>query len=400
MKILVLNCGSSSIKFQVLQMSANIVHVKGIVEKIGMKGSKLIYEMADEKIVHFEGEILDHDAGIEYLLGVLVSKKYGCFKKLEDISAVGHRVVHGGEAFKGSVLITDDVKAQIENCIQLAPLHNPANLKGINAMENLVPGIKQVAVFDTAFHHAIEDYVFMYAIPYSLYNKYGIRKYGFHGMSHSYISRKACEFLNVNFNKTKIITCHLGNGSSMCAVKNGKSIDTSMGLTTVEGLIMGTRSGDIDVGIVTYLMDKEKIGVNSTEKLFNKLSGMYGVSGVSSDMRDIEKAAYQEKNKRAELALKMFNYHVKKYIGAYSAALGGVDILVFSGGIGENGDKIREQICSGLEYLGIEIDIKKNKGLRGKLCDISKSNSKVKILVVPTNEELVIAKDTYEIIND
>lgn len=400
MKILVLNCGSSSVKFQLLEMPTNIVLAKGLVDKIGMKGSKLVYELSNGDKVNFEGEIIDHDSGIEYLLGVLMSEKYGCVKDRNEIDAVGHRVVHGGEAFKGSVLIDKNVIAQVENCVQLAPLHNPANLKGIYAMENLIPGIKQVGVFDTAFHHTIPDYAYMYAIPYSLYNKYGIRKYGFHGMSHSYISKKACEFLNCDINNTKIITCHLGNGSSMTAIKNGKSIDTSMGLTPVEGLIMGTRTGDIDIGVVTYIMDKERIGVCSTEKLFNKLSGMYGVSGVSSDMRDIENAANEENNERAILSLTMYNYHVRKYIGAYSAALGGVDILIFSGGIGENGDKIREKICDGFEYLGIEIDKEKNTGLRGELCDISKQGSRVRVLVVPTNEELVIARDTYDIVNN
>ncbi len=399
MKILVLNCGSSSIKYQLFNVDENKVLAKGVVEKIGMKGSFLKHEKESGQKVQFEGEILDHQIGIEYVLGVLSSVKHGCLKSLEDIDAVGHRVVHGGERFKGSVLITEEVISEMEKFIELAPLHNPPNLKGIHAIKALIPSIPQVGVFDTAFHQTMPQHAFMYAIPYALYKKYGIRRYGFHGTSHRYVSSRACELLGIDAKNSKVITCHLGNGASVCAVKNGESIDTSMGFTPVEGLIMGTRSGDIDMGAVTYIMDKEKIGTKSASTLFNKHSGLLGISGISSDSRDIRAAAFERGDERALLAIDMFNYRIKKYIGSYAAAMGGIDVLVFTGGIGENSDDTRSGICKDLGFLGIEIDESINQNLRGKEQVISKKDGKVKVIVVPTNEELMIAIDTKKIVS-
>ena len=343
--------------------------------------------------------MIDHQVGIEYILGVLISKEHGCIQSLSDIDAVGHRVAHGGERFKESTLITEDTIKDIIKCIQLAPLHNPANLKGIQAMRHLLPDAPQVAVFDTSFHQTMPDYAFMYAIPFSLYKKYGIRRYGFHGTSHYYVARRACDILNADIKTLRIITCHLGNGSSMAAIRNGISVDTSMGLTPVEGLIMGTRAGDTDVGIIPFIMEKEELTINVANTLFNKHSGMLGITGVSSDMREIEKAAEQG-NERALLGLKMFRYRIKKYIGAYAAALGGLDLLIFTGGIGENDPITREECCSGMEYMGIEFDNQKNKGVRGKELVISKSSSKVTVMIVPTNEELIIAEHTYRLVSE
>ena len=396
MKILVLNCGSSSIKYQLFTMTNRSVIAKGGIEKLGMKGSFLKHVRHDGQVVVFEGEILDHKIGVEYILGVLTSEKHGCLKNLEEIDAVGHRVVHGGEHFNSSVLLTEDVLAEVTKCIDIAPLHNPPNLKGVRAMEVLIPGIQQVGVFDTAFHQTMEPKAYMYGIPYALYKKYGIRRYGFHGTSHRYVTKRACALLGVDYNTQKIISCHLGNGASVAAVKNGKSFDTSMGFTPIEGLIMGTRCGDLDVGIVQYIMDKEEIGIKSANTLFNKHAGMLGISGVSSDMREIEMAKANG-DERAELALDMYNYRVKKYIGSYIAAMGGLDILIMTGGIGENADTTREGICSELDFLGISLDYKKNKGFRSEGI-ISTPDSKVKIVVVPTDEELVIALDTEEIV--
>jgi len=399
MKILVLNCGSSSIKYQLFNMTDTSVLAKGLVDKVGMKGSILKHEKENGEKVTFEGEIIDHQAGIEYVLGVLISEKHGCIKNLNEINAVGHRVVHGAEKFKSSVLITPDVVAKMEDCINLAPLHNPPNLKGIYAMQQLLPQIQQVGVFDTAYHQTMPDYAYLYAIPRSLYKKYGIRRYGFHGTSHRYVSKRACEILNVDYNTQKIITCHLGNGASIAAIKNGESVDTSMGMTPVEGLIMGTRCGDLDLGVLTFIMEKEEIGISAANTLINKHSGILGITGISSDMRVIEDKM-KEGDAKATLALKMYDYRAKKYVGAYAAAMNGVDILVFTGGIGENADIHRRGIASNMEYLGIEIDEEVNTGLRGKEKIISKPSSKVKVIVIPTNEELVIAQDTYEIINN
>ncbi|MFB6343536.1 acetate/propionate family kinase [Saccharicrinis sp. FJH2] len=398
MKILVLNCGSSSIKYKLINMTDKEVMATGVVEKIGLKGSFLKHKRSDGTKAQLEGEILEHQVGIEYILGVLLSEKYGSIKDLEEIDAVGHRVVHGGEAFNSSVFITDEVITKMEECIDLAPLHNPPNLKGIYAMQELLPNVPQVGVFDTAFHQTMPDYSYMYAIPYSLYEKYGIRRYGFHGTSHRYVSKRACDILGVDYTTQKIITCHMGNGASITAIKDGKSMDTSMGFTPLEGLIMGTRSGDLDIGAVNYIMDRENIGTRSANTLFNKHSGLLGISGVSSDSREIEEAAYKNNNKRALLAIEMFNYRVKKYIGSYIAAMGGIDILVFTGGIGENSDQHREDILKDMEYLGLTIDKSKNDGMRGKEMVISKPESKVKVMVVPTDEELMIAQDTLNII--
>lgn len=399
MKILVLNCGSSSIKYQLFDMTTVDVIAKGIVEKLGMSTSAMKHIKHNGEKVVLEGEILDHQAGIEYILGVLVSEKHGCLKSLNEINAVGHRVVHGGEKFNSSVLITKEVKKEIESCIDLAPLHNPPNLKGIAAMENLLPNVPQIAVFDTAFHQTMQRYAYMYAIPYSLYNKYSIRRYGFHGTSHSYVSQRACKVLGVDIKTQKIITCHLGNGASITAIKKGESIDTSMGLTPVEGLIMGTRTGDLDIGVITLIMDKEEINAQAANTLVNKHSGILGITGVSSDMREVEKAA-TEGNERAQLGLDMYHYRVKKYIGSYTAALEGLDILVFTGGVGENSPEARKEICKGLECLGLEFDASKNDGKKAKEVIISKDSSKVKIIVIPTNEEFVIANDTAKIIEN
>ncbi len=399
MKILVLNCGSSSIKYQLWDMSKEACLAIGIAEKVGLKGSFVKLEKEDGEKVKFEGEIIDHQTGIEYILGILTSDKHGCIKSLNEIEAAGHRVAHGGEHFDKSAFVDDFVLEQIENCIELAPLHNPANLKGIQAMMQLIPGIKQVAVFDTAYHQTMPEHAYMYAIPYSLYNKYKIRRYGFHGTSHSYIANRACEILGEKIEKKKIITCHLGNGASMCAIEDGKSVDTSMGFTPIEGLIMGTRSGDLDIGVVSYIMDKEELGLNSINTVFNKQSGILGITGVSSDMREVEIEAWEKGNARAQLGLDMYFYRIKKYIGSYAAALGGVDILIFAGGIGENGPETREAICENMEFLGIKIDKSKNDKLRGKEMVISTDDSTVKVMVVPTNEELVIAQDTERIVS-
>jgi len=399
MKILVLNCGSSSIKYQLINMDSLEVLAVGVVEKIGMQGSFMKHEKANGQKVKFEGEILDHKIGIEYVLGVLTSVKHGCIKELTEIDAVGHRVVHGGERFNSSVYITDEVIAEMEKCIDLAPLHNPPNLKGIYAIQSLIPDVPQVGVFDTAFHQSMPDYAYMYGIPYALYKKYGIRRYGFHGTSHRYVSKRACEILGVDYKNTKIVTCHLGNGASVAAIKNGESVDTSMGFTPLEGLIMGTRAGDLDIGAVTYIMEKEKIGVKTASTLFNKHSGMLGITGISSDARDIENA-FIEGNERARLAMEMYDYRIRKYIGAYAAAMGGIDILLFTGGIGENSDLTRAGICKDLEFLGIELDESINTGLRGKEKVISKEGLKVKVMVVPTNEELTIAQDTQVLVEE
>ncbi|WP_430815875.1 acetate kinase [Carboxylicivirga sp. RSCT41] len=401
MKILVLNCGSSSIKYQLFNMVNNDwgVLAAGVVEKIGLKGSFLKHQKEGNEKVLLEGEILDHQTGIDYILGVLVSERHGCIESLEEIDAVGHRVVHGGEEFNSSVFITNDVVRKMEECIDLAPLHNPPNLKGIEAITQLLPSVPQCGVFDTAFHQTMPKEAYMYAIPQSLYKKYGIRRYGFHGTSHRYVSKRACEILGVDYKTQKIISCHLGNGASICAIKNGESVDTSMGFTPLEGLVMGTRAGDLDLGAVTYIMDKELIGTRSASVLFNKHSGMLGLTGISSDMREIESAA-AEGHDGAVLGLEIYDYRIKKYIGSYAAAMGGVDIVVFTGGIGENGDGTRAGVCKGLEFMGVEVDPAINKGLRGEEMVISPEGNDVKVMVVPTNEELVIAQDTKEIVEE
>ena len=395
MKIIVLNCGSSSIKYQLFDMPSREVLFKGIVEKIGLRGSFIKFQKDDGKEFKMEGDILDHEQGIEYVLGVLINKEYGCLQSLDEISAVGHRVVHGAEEFSGSVLINDKVIDALERSSDLAPLHNPPNLKGIYAMQSLLPDIPQVGVFDTAFHQTMPEHTYLYGIPYVLYEKYKIRRYGFHGTSHKYVSARACEILGVEYAKQRIISCHLGNGASIAAIKDGKSYDTTMGMTPTEGLMMGTRTGDIDPGALLYIAEKEKTSISYTSKLINKFSGMLGVSGISSDMRSIEEAA-EKGNHRAKVALEMYAYRVKKFIGSYAAALGGADILIFTGGIGENDTETRKKVLSNMEFMGIEIDEGKI-ATRGKEMVISKPESKVKVLIVPTDEELVIANDTYDI---
>jgi len=394
-RILVLNCGSSSIKYKLLNMDTNSVLAQGGVEKIGLNGSFLKMTLPNGNKVILEGEILEHQAGIEYILGVITSRKYGCIESLDEIDAVGHRVVHGGEKFNSSVLITDEVIQKITECIDLAPLHNPPNLKGILAIKELLPNIPQVAVFDTAFHQTMPDYVYLYGLPYSLYEKYAIRRYGFHGTSHRYVSGEVCRFLGVPFEEQKIITCHIGNGVSATAIKNGCSLDTSMGMTPVEGLLMGTRSGDVDAGILTYIMEKENVGSQAISTIVNKYGGVLGISGVSSDMREID-AAIQNGDKRAALALKTYNYRIKKYVGSYAAALGGLDILVFTGGVGENQWTVRSAVCENMEFMGIKIDEEKNKCVRGVEAVISTEDSRVKVVVIPTDEELMIALDTLK----
>ncbi|MDR1865355.1 MAG: acetate kinase [Bacteroidales bacterium] len=394
MKIIVINCGSSSIKYQLFDMTGPSIMAKGVVEKIGLNGSFIKHESNGKKVT-LEGEIIDHQSGIEYMLGILISREHGCIEDFREIDAVGHRVVHGGEKFKSSVLITDEVIAMLEESIRLAPLHNPPNLSGIYAMRSLLPDVPQAGTFDTAFHQSMPDYAYMYAIPYSLYTKYAIRRYGFHGTSHRYVSERAREILQGK-PVQKIITCHLGNGASVAAVLDGRSVDTSMGLTPVEGLVMGTRCGDLDPGIMTYVMEREDINRSGINSLINKHSGLLGISGVSSDMRELETAAEQG-NERARLALEMFHYRVRKYIGAYAAAMGGVDAVVFTGGIGENSDTSRYEISKGLEFLGLEFDREKNAGVRGQEKIISRDGSRVTAIIIPTNEELMIARDTEQL---
>lgn len=395
MKILVINCGSSSLKYQLIDMDTENVMAKGLVERIGMEGSVLTHRVEGRDKVVIEEKMPDHRAAVKLVLDALVNKEHGVISDMSEISAVGHRVVHGGEKYSSSVLITPDVMKALEECAEIAPLHNPPNIIGINACKALMSDVPMVAVFDTAFHQTMPDYAYMYAIPYEFYEKYKIRRYGFHGTSHKYVSKVAADLLGKPYKDLKIITCHLGNGASVTAVKNGKSVDTSMGYTPLEGLVMGTRSGDLDPAIVTYLVTKAGYTAEEVNNILNKKSGFLGLSGVSSDSRDLEEAA-NSGNKRAQLALNAFYYRIKKYIGAYAAAMGGVDAIVFTAGIGENSSLAREKVCEGLEFLGIKIDKKKN-NVRGKAVDISANDSKVKIFLIPTNEELAIARETKEI---
>ena len=402
MKILVLNCGSSSIKYQFLNMTnsdnANLL-AKGSVERIGITNGELKHKTHDDKKHSLTAEISDHTKGIDLILEALLSQEHGVIKNLNEITAVGHRVAHGGQYFKQSALVTKEVKDRIEECIELAPLHNPANLKGILAMEKLIPNIPQVVVFDTSFHQSMEPKSFLYGLPYEYYEKYKVRRYGFHGTSHKYVAKKACDLVGWNWEDKKVISCHLGNGASVAAIKNGKSIDTSMGFTPVEGLMMGTRAGNLDLGALLFIAEKEDLTIQDTNNMINKRSGLLGISGLSSDMRDIEKAK-EEGNERADIAFEMFIYRVKKFIGAYSAAMGGVDMILFTGGIGENGDEMREKVCRDMEYLGVDFDVEVNHGVRGKDLELTRPDSKVKIVVVTTNEELVIAQDTLKIVSE
>jgi acetate kinase len=399
MIILVLNCGSSSIKYQLLKMSDSKAEVlaKGLLERIGITDGILTHKPAGKEDYKVVLDIPDHTIGINMVMEALVNPVHGVISSIGEIKAVGHRVAHGGENFKESVLIDNDVKRDIEKCAELAPLHNPAHLKGILSCEKLLPGIPQVAVFDTSFHQTMPDYAFMYAIPYEYYEKYRIRKYGFHGTSHRFVAEKACRMLGIDYHNTKIITCHLGNGASITAIENGKSIDTSMGFTPVDGLIMGTRTGEIDPGVLLYLADKEELSVTGVNNMINKKSGVAGISQLSSDMRDLEAAA-AEGNPKAILALNMYAYKVKKFIGAYAAAMNGLDLLVFTAGVGENDFNVRKMICTGMEFLGIEFDAEANQGVRGKDKVISQPASKVRVMVVTTDEEYVIASDTKAIV--
>ena len=396
MKVLVINCGSSSLKYQLFDMEQETVMVKGLVERIGLEGAQLNHQpKGKEKHVQMT-DISDHKEAIELVIEALLSSEHGVLDKIEEIEAVGHRVAHGGDVFSASTLVDFQVKEEIRKLIELAPLHNPPNLLGIEAAEKLLPGAPQVAAFDTAFHQTIPSKAYMYSLPYELYEKYGIRKYGFHGTSHLYVGQRAAEMIGMDFPELKIITCHLGNGASVTAIGNGQSQETSMGFTPLEGLTMGTRCGDLDPAIVPFIMEKENLGTEEINQMLNKKSGVLGLSGVSSDFRDIEESAAQG-NDRAKLALDVFVQDVKKYIGAYIATLNGLDALVFTAGLGENSKEIRAAICQDMDYLGITIDPEKN-NVRGKEADISTKDSSVKVLVVPTNEELVIARDTKRLI--
>ncbi|PLW94950.1 MAG: acetate kinase [Marinilabiliales bacterium] len=399
MKILVLNCGSSSIKYQLFDMADNEkVLAKGLLEKIGLPDSFLKHKSCDKGSYEEGRSISNHTEGIQWIIDVLLHPEKGVIKDKNEIKAAGHRTVHGGEYFCHSTLINEDAMKNLHAHSHLAPLHNPANILGIEAVEALIPGLPQVAVFDTSFHQSMPEHAYLYALPYEMYTEKKIRRYGFHGTSHKFVAEKGAAFLGLDWQDMKIITCHLGNGSSVCAIDKGKSVDTSMGLTPVEGLIMGTRVGDIDLGVILSLMENDSLSTKDVNTLINKKSGLLGISGVSSDMRDIEDAA-EEGNHRAQLALEMFAYRVKKYIGSYTAAMNGLDILIFTGGIGENGCLQRKMIAGEMNFLGIDFDFERNKDLRAKDAIISKDDSKVKVLTITTNEELVIARDTYSIVN-
>ena len=395
MNVLVINCGSSSLKYQLINMDDESVLAKGLVERIGIEGSVLKHEKTGLDKVVIEEVLKDHKDAINLVLKTLVDANYGAVKSLGEIDAVGHRVVHGGEKFAQSVLIDDEVIEAMKECIVLAPLHNPPNIIGIEACKELLPDVPMAAVFDTAFHQTMPPVSFIYPLPYELYEEMKIRRYGFHGTSHKYVSERVADLTGKSLEGTKIVTCHLGNGASLTAIKDGKSFDTSMGMTPLEGLVMGTRCGDIDPAIVTYLIEKKNMTCEQVDNLMNKKSGVLGISGVSSDFRDIEGAA-EKGNMRARLALDKFSYIVKKYIGSYAAAMGGLDYLVFTAGLGENSASARKEVCEGLEFLGVEIDDAKN-NIRGKEAEISKDGSKVKVFVIPTNEEVMIARDTKEL---
>ena len=396
MKVLVVNSGSSSIKYQLFNMTDESVLAKGLVERIGIPDSIINHYPSDMEPVITHLDIPNHKVGIKLMMDALLHSDYGVIKDISEIVAVGHRVVHAGEKFSGSVLLIDEVMDALKECIELAPLHNPPNILGIEVCKELMPGVPQVGVFDTAFHQTIPECAYLYGIPYKFYKKYKVRRYGFHGTSHKYVAQRAAEILEKPLEELKIITCHLGNGSSITAVKNGVSVDTSLGFGTVAGIVMGTRCGDVDPAVIPFLMDKEKLSIEEINKIIYKESGFIGLSeGISSDNRDLGKKAKQG-DERAIRALSIFDYGIKKYIGAYAAAMGGVDVVVFTAGIGENAWKVRKGACEGLEFLGIKIDPEKNK-VRGKEAIISNDDSKVKVMVIPTNEELMIAKDTTEI---
>lgn len=398
MKILVLNCGSSSVKYKLIDTNTDETLAEGGVEKIGLPDGFLKFKKSDGSKVINELGMTDHKGAVQAILDNLTDSEVGCIKSYDEIDAVGHRVVHGAEKFNKSVLITDEVIRQVKDCYNLAPLHNPANITGIEAISALMPGVPQVGVFDTAFHQTMPPKSYMYALPYRYYKEDGVRRYGFHGTSHRYVSARVCEFLGVDITKQKIVTCHVGNGGSITAVLNGKSVDTSMGLTPTEGLMMGTRVGDIDPGALTYLMMRHNMSVEDLQKVINKESGMIGVSEISSDMREIE-SAVNAGNERAKMALEMYEQRILKYIGAYAAEMGGLDIIVFTGGVGENQCGLRANVCAPLAFMGVKIDTELNSRTRGTETVISTPDSKVKVVVIPTDEELMIARDTREIVS-
>lgn len=396
MKVLVVNCGSSSVKYQLLNMEDESVMARGLAERIGIEGSRLKHQAAEREEVIIEKPMPDHKTALKLITDVLTDEKTGVIKDMDEIYAIGHRVVHGGEKFSGSVKITDEVIDTLHECADLAPLHNPPNIMGIEACQQLMPGKPMAGTFDTAFHHTIPDYAYIYPIPYEYYKKYGVRKYGFHGTSHKYVAERAAEIVGKPLESLKIITCHLGNGASITAVNGGKSVETSMGFTPLEGLAMGTRCGSIDPAIIAFLMEKENKTIEEVNNILNKRSGVLGISGVSSDFRDLEQAA-EKGDYGAKLAIEVFAYKVKKFIGSYSAVMNGVDVVVFTAGLGENSISMRERICSGLDYLGLELDPAAN-NVRGKEAIISKPGCKVKAVVIPTNEELMIARETVKIV--
>ena len=397
MKILVLNCGSSSIKYALYNMDDKSVMTSGGAERVGLDGAFVKVKLPNGEKKTVMHDIPEHTEGVKFIFSLLTDPEIGVIKDLNEIDAVGHRMVHGGEKFNKSVVLTDEVLKTFEECIDLAPLHNPANLKGVKAVSELMPGLPQVGVFDTAFHQTMPAHSYLYAIPYELYEKYGVRRYGFHGTSHRYVSKRVCDFLGVNPADKKVITCHIGNGGSIAAVDGGKCVDTSMGLTPLEGLMMGTRSGDIDGGAITFLEKKLGLDADGMSNLLNKKSGVLGITGISSDMREIE-SANDEGNERAKLALDMYSYRIKKYVGAYAAAMGGCDIIVFTAGVGENQASMREDVCKNMEYMGIKLDVEKNKTIRGEEAIISTPDSKVTVCVIPTDEELMIATDTMNLL--
>lgn len=397
MKVFVLNCGSSSVKYQLFNMDDESVMAKGLVERIGSDDAILTHRPTGRQSVKQISTILDHTTAITRVLSVLTHAEHGVIRHVSEIGAVGHRVVHGGEAFTGSVLITEEVKKALHDCIDLAPLHNPPNLTGIAAAEALMPGVPQVAVFDTSFHSTMPRHAFLYPIPYVLYERHKVRRYGFHGTSHRYVVQRAAEILGRPLEELKIISCHLGSGASIAAVKHGKSIDTSMGFTPLEGLVMGTRSGDVDPGVILFVMDREELTLVEANAMLNKHSGLVGLSGMGSDMREIEDEMAKG-NARAKDAFDVYEYRIRKYIGAYAAAMNGVDAIIFTAGVGENSPLLRQRVCEGLSFLGVKIDPVKN-DMKGKEADISAEGSAVKVLVVPTNEELVIARDTMTIVS-
>lgn len=396
MKVLVINCGSSSLKYQLFNMNDKSVLAKGLVERIGLEKGMLKHEPSGKDEFEVTKNIPDHKVAVKMMLDALLDDKHGVLKDISEISAVGHRIVHGGEKFSDSVKITDEVMEVVKECVQVAPLHNPPNIIGIEATQELLPDVPMVGVFDTAFHQTMPEEAYMYGIPYELYEKYGIRRYGFHGTSHSYVSKQAAKFLDMPLEKLKMITLHLGNGSSISAIKGGKSIENSMGFTPLEGIIMGTRCGNIDPSIVPFIMEKEDIGLDEINDYINKKCGVLGISGVSSDFRDLETAA-EKGNKRAKLALDVFAYQAKKFIGSYVAAMNGLDVVVFTGGIGENSITMRQSICKDMDYLGIKLDQEKN-NVRGENALISADDAKVKVVVIPTNEELMIALETVSLV--